>query len=107
MSFFSKVWYRLRSIQYYILLLSVSFLATFIGLIATILGRRFDTNYYVARTFYHIAGPLMGWRFEVEGEEHLTNLEKTKSSAVLLGNHQKYVSCGCSIVCLSLTRAAS
>lgn len=89
MSVLSKAGYYLRSIQYYILLLSVGFLATFIALVATACGKRFDTDYYVARTFYYIAGPLMGWSFDVEGEEHLTNLEKNGKSAVLLGNHQK------------------
>lgn len=89
MSAWSKTVYHLRSIQYYLLLLSVGFLATFIALIATACGRRFDTDYYVARTFYYIAGPLIGWSFDVEGEEHLINLEKTGKSAVLLGNHQK------------------
>ncbi|EJT48875.1 transferase [Trichosporon asahii var. asahii CBS 2479] len=91
MSVLSKAGYYLRSIQYYTLLLSVGFLATFIALVATACGRRFDTDYYVARTFYYIAGPLMGWSFDVEGEEHLTHLEKEGKSAVLLGNHQNVV----------------
>ena len=38
----------------------------------------------------------MGWKFDVEGEEHLWKLEgreagKTGRSAVLVGNHQSFV----------------
>ncbi|KDQ64216.1 hypothetical protein JAAARDRAFT_27841 [Jaapia argillacea MUCL 33604] len=48
-----------------------------------IAGRRFDTNYVVARSFYHLAGTILGIRFTVEGEEHLET-----RPAVLVGNHQ-------------------
>ena len=49
----------------------------------SILGRRFDTNWLVARSFYNICGPLLGIRFVVEGEEHLS-----AHPAIILGNHQ-------------------
>lgn len=81
--------YKLRSLLYYTLLLTVGFFATLIGVVATLCGRRFDTNYYVARTFWHVAGPIVGWKFEVEGEEHLTAASNGEEPAVIIGNHQK------------------
>jgi lysophosphatidate acyltransferase len=67
-----------------------------ISIIATLLGQRLNINWYVARLFYRLASPLVGIKCIVEGEEHLKALmsvekgEKAKS-AVLLGNHQRYV----------------
>lgn len=94
--------FRLRVTLYTITLLSVSLLAVFIGLFCTIIGKRLNTNYYVARTFWLTAGPIMGWKFIVEGEEYLWNLKegeggsggegvagKTGRSAVMVGNHQR------------------
>ncbi|KAI5123380.1 hypothetical protein M0805_006088 [Coniferiporia weirii] len=49
----------------------------------TLAGRRFDINWVVARSFYNLAGGLLGIYFEVEGEEHLST-----KPAVLIGNHQ-------------------
>jgi len=48
-----------------------------------IVGKRFDIDFWTARSFYFVAGNLLGIKFEVEGEEYLN----TKPS-VLLGNHQ-------------------
>lgn len=60
-----------------------------------ILGKRMNTNYIVARTFFNVAGPLMGWKFIVDGEEHLFKLVDPKTgkskSATLVGNHQSFV----------------
>ena len=96
--------FTLRLILYSITLLSVSFLAVFIGLISTILGKRLNTNYYVARTFYHVGGVIMGWKFEVEGEDYLWSVKglgghesvegvagEGGRSAVMVGNHQRRV----------------
>ncbi|PWO00507.1 acyltransferase-domain-containing protein [Tilletiopsis washingtonensis] len=47
-------------------------------------ANRLNTNYYVARSFYLLAGSLTGIRFRVEGEE---NFDKARP-AVLVGNHQ-------------------
>jgi len=94
----TKLIYYTRLTLYTITLLLVSFLAVAEGLILTIAGKRLNTNYYVARSFYYIAGPLMGWKFIVEGEEHLWNLKgvgvegeagKKGRSAVMVGNHQR------------------
>ena len=49
----------------------------------TIVGRRFDINWIVARSFYNLAGRLLDITIEVEGEEHLGT-----RPAVIVGNHQ-------------------
>ncbi|CEL59275.1 lysophosphatidate acyltransferase [Rhizoctonia solani AG-1 IB] len=49
----------------------------------TAMGKRFDINYVVARSFYYVCGPLLGIDFVVEGEEHMST-----PSAVYIGNHQ-------------------
>ncbi|WWD18332.1 hypothetical protein CI109_102782 [Kwoniella shandongensis] len=98
----AHILFQFRLALYTITLLSVSFLAVFIGLICTLVGHRLNTNYFVARTFWHVAGPIMGWKFVVEGEEHLWNMEGTGGegegqaskkgrSAVMVGNHQSFV----------------
>ncbi|WVQ74038.1 hypothetical protein IAR50_003619 [Cryptococcus sp. DSM 104548] len=79
-----------------ILYLSALGMASAWGIVVTILatasGQRFNINYYVARTFYNVARPLVGISIQVEGEEHLDGLltarEGKGQSAVLLGNHQ-------------------
>ena len=98
----ASLFFTLRLLLYVITLLSVSFLAVIIGLVATILGKRLNTNYYVARTFHTIGGTIMGWKFEVEGEEHLWSMKGVEGdqasvgragdsgrSAVMVGNHQR------------------
>jgi len=49
----------------------------------TLLGRRFDINWVVARTFYMLTKTVLGLKLEVEGEEYLS-----KGPAVFLCNHQ-------------------
>ncbi|KAL1408126.1 Phosphatidylinositol N-acetylglucosaminyltransferase GPI3 subunit [Vanrija albida] len=88
------IMWKLRITVYYVLLIFTGFVATFESIIAALLGQRSNTNYYVARTFWYMAGPIIGWKFEVEGEEHLQALASKPSSersAVLLGNHQHVV----------------
>lgn len=48
-----------------------------------VIGRRFDVNYIVARTFYAITKRTFALQIEVEGEEHLST-----RPAVLMANHQ-------------------
>ncbi|KAI0346911.1 1-acylglycerol-3-phosphate O [Trametopsis cervina] len=48
-----------------------------------LIGERFNVNWVVARTFYQVAGPLLGIKLVIEGEEHLVT-----SPAVYVGNHQ-------------------
>lgn len=54
-----------------------------VSIVLTILGRRYDINYYVARSFYFVGGTALGIQFEIEGEHHFDN-----GPAVLVGNHQ-------------------
>ncbi|KAF9226725.1 1-acylglycerol-3-phosphate O [Gyrodon lividus] len=49
----------------------------------TLVGRRHDVNYVVARTFYAVASRALDLKVEVEGEEHL----QTRPT-VMVGNHQ-------------------
>ncbi|WOO79683.1 putative 1-acyl-sn-glycerol-3-phosphate acyltransferase [Vanrija pseudolonga] len=73
-------------------LASASFWGLLISIIATAAGQRYNINYLVARSFYHIAHPLMGLHFDVEGQEHLDGLLTARDgkpqSAVIIGNHQ-------------------
>ncbi|KAJ2967876.1 hypothetical protein NUW54_g13380 [Trametes sanguinea] len=48
-----------------------------------LIGRRFDTFYIVARSFYHLTSRAVGIKLVVEGEEYLET-----RPAVLVGNHQ-------------------
>ncbi|KAG5726671.1 putative 1-acyl-sn-glycerol-3-phosphate acyltransferase [Termitomyces sp. T112] len=50
----------------------------------TIVGRKFDVNYVVAKTFYLLARNVLDLRVEVEGQEHLDNARP----GVLMANHQ-------------------
>ncbi|KAK1921308.1 1-acylglycerol-3-phosphate O-acyltransferase [Papiliotrema laurentii] len=63
-----------------------------ITIVATLTGKRFNINYYVARSFYTVCSPLIGIKVDVEGEEHLSGLVRARGgkgqSAVLVGNHQ-------------------
>ena len=52
----------------------------------TLIGRRFDINWVVARSFYALAGRLLDIELELEGEEHLST-----KPAILVGNHQSMV----------------
>ncbi|KGB74839.2 phosphatidylinositol glycan class A [Cryptococcus deuterogattii R265] len=95
-----EVIYYLNLTLYTVLLLSISFVAVVIAVVCSLTGRRLNTNYYVARTFYHVAGPILGWKFKVEGEQYLWELsgehgggkagEKGRSM-VMVGNHQSFV----------------
>lgn len=86
------IWFKIRLTIYTVTLLTVSLWAVVIAFIATICGKRLNTNYFVARTFYYTAGPIMGWEFEVDGEEHLwAGMDDGGRSAVMVGNHQRYV----------------
>ncbi|KAG0709908.1 hypothetical protein DFH29DRAFT_792958 [Suillus ampliporus] len=49
----------------------------------SLIGRRHDVNYVVARSFYAIASRVLDIQVEVEGEEHLQTCPM-----VMVGNHQ-------------------
>ena len=76
--------------KYYLrLILYVSGIGVFsiwgliVSIWAAILGRRYDINYYIGRSFINCMGPLLGISYEIEGAEHL----ETRPS-VIVGNHQ-------------------
>jgi lysophosphatidate acyltransferase len=60
-----------------------SLLGIVVALPLTLVGRRFDINYVVARSFQKLSSKLLGFEWEVEGEENLL-----KQSAVYLATHQ-------------------
>ncbi|KAK4686994.1 lysophosphatidate acyltransferase, partial [Tremellales sp. Uapishka_1] len=70
----------------------ISIWGVVISILATAAGQRLNINYLVARSFYGACSPLIGIKFEVEGEEHLARLLTARGgrpqSAVLVGNHQ-------------------
>lgn len=49
----------------------------------TLVGRRYDVNYVVARTFYNLVSHALELKVEIEGEEYLQT-----RPAVMVGNHQ-------------------
>lgn len=48
-----------------------------------LVGQTFNVNYVVARSFYNLAGRVLGIKVLLEGEEHLET-----RPAILVGNHQ-------------------
>lgn len=60
---------------------SVWGVVTAIGM--TLAGNRFDINWVVARSFYHLTSRLLGIYIEIEGEEYLST-----RPAVMIMNHQ-------------------
>jgi lysophosphatidate acyltransferase len=49
----------------------------------SIVGRRFDVNFVIARAFHALASRVLGIKIEVEGEEYLET-----RPAVFMSNHQ-------------------
>ncbi|KAF8638544.1 hypothetical protein AX17_002087 [Amanita inopinata Kibby_2008] len=76
--------YYTRVAVYLSALVSVATCSSAIAAGMTLIGRQYDTNYVVARTFYTVCKKVMNLRVEVEGEEYLT----TTRPAVLMMNHQ-------------------
>ncbi len=75
--------YYIRNILYVCTLSFCSTLGFCAALPLSLLGRRHDVNYVVARTFYTIFSRLSGVEIVVEGEEHLK-----MRPCVFVGNHQ-------------------
>lgn len=76
--------YYIRLLLYLSTLGVCSVWGVIVSVTMSLLGQRFNINYITARSFYIIASRILGIRFSVEGEEHLTSL----GPAVLVGNHQ-------------------
>lgn len=64
-------------------MMTVAACSAFIAVGLSLVGRRFDTNYVVARTFHALVGKTLGLQVELEGEEILDT-----RPAVLMLNHQ-------------------
>ena len=80
-------------IHNFLFVCSLSFCSTLgfcVALPLSLVGRRYDVNYVVARTFYAIFGRLVGVAIIVEGEEYL----KTRP-CVFVGNHQSMLDVLC------------
>lgn len=75
--------YYLRTILYLSGIGVFSVWGVIVSIWAAIMGRRYDINYYIARSFVGCMGPLLGISYEIEGAEHL----ETRPS-VIVGNHQ-------------------
>jgi lysophosphatidate acyltransferase len=77
----------------------VSTWGVFVAVGMTLIGRRHDVNYVVARSFYAIASRLLDIRVEVEGEEYLQT-----RPMVMVGNHQSVLDILCLARCVSFTQ---
>lgn len=62
---------------------TVAACAAFVGAAMALVGRKYDVNYVVARTFYAVCTFVLDIRIEVEGEEYLG-----EKPVVLMMNHQ-------------------
>ncbi|KAF8272084.1 hypothetical protein EI94DRAFT_1770020 [Lactarius quietus] len=75
--------YHLHNILFVFGLSICSTIGFCVALPLSLVGRRYDVNYVVARTFYNVFGPLFGVSITVEGEEYLQT-----RPCVFVGNHQ-------------------
>src|SRR6266404_3031045 len=82
--------YHIHNILYVCTLSFCSTLGFCVALPLSLIGRRYDVNYVVARTFYTIFSRLVGIEIIVEGEEYL----KTRP-CVFVGNHQTMLDVHC------------
>ncbi|CAK5275244.1 unnamed protein product [Mycena citricolor] len=81
--------YYSRTVVYVSTMGFVATISAFVAAGMSAMGSRFDVNFVVARTFYYLAGSVLGITIEIEGEEYLRD-EKDGGAmpAVLLANHQ-------------------
>ncbi len=75
--------YYVRAAMYVSVLMSVATCSTAVAASMVLLGRRYDTNFMVARAFYALCKRVMNIHVEVEGEEFLST-----RPAVYMMNHQ-------------------
>ncbi|KAK7470130.1 1-acylglycerol-3-phosphate O-acyltransferase [Stygiomarasmius scandens] len=78
--------YYVRLGMYLTCLTAVASWGAIVAAAMTIVGKRYDVNWVIARTFYHVASRVMDIEVEVEGEEHM----QTKP-AIFLCNHQSFL----------------
>ncbi|KAH9816409.1 hypothetical protein DFH28DRAFT_927184 [Melampsora americana] len=91
-TFSSRSRYYLRMISFIFGLLIGSLTGVVSGIVVSVLNPAWRKNiqWLVARTFYNLVSPLIGWEFVVEGEEFLDSCYKGESN-VLVGNHQSMI----------------
>lgn len=82
--------YHLHNILYVCSLSFCSTLGFCVAFPLSLVGRRYDVNYVVARTFYAIFSRLVGIEIIVEGQEHLNT-----RPCVFVGNHQSMLDVLC------------
>lgn len=58
--------------------------AIILSLALNVVGQPSSIQYWVARSFYYFASPILGWKLRIEGKEHLSD----EGCTVLVGNHQ-------------------
>ncbi|KAG6856998.1 hypothetical protein H0H87_011092 [Tephrocybe sp. NHM501043] len=75
--------YYVRQTLYVGTLMTVAACSVVFAAGLSIVGRKFDVNYVVAKTFYLLARNILDVRIEVEGQEHLD-----ARPGVLMANHQ-------------------
>jgi lysophosphatidate acyltransferase len=63
---------------------AVATYAVFVAAGLALIGKKYDVNNVVARSFYAVASRVLDVKVEIEGEEHLNE----KRPAVLIMNHQ-------------------
>jgi lysophosphatidate acyltransferase len=83
----SRMRYVVRVAGYTLALFATGVWAAGVAAGMALLGRQYDVNYVVARSFYHLVRTTLGLEVEVEGEERLW----TTRPAVLMCNHQSMV----------------
>lgn len=84
--FSPRLRYYLKLTTYTFCIIGTAAWGVIVSLALTAVGKREDINWVIARSFLHLTGPLIGWNFKIEGEEHL-RLPKGQC-AVFVGNHQ-------------------
>ncbi|KAF5388253.1 hypothetical protein D9615_000751 [Tricholomella constricta] len=75
--------YYVRQGVYVGTLMTVAACSVIVAAGMSVVGRRFDVNYVVARTFYALARNVLQVEVQVEGEEYLDT-----RPAILMANHQ-------------------
>ncbi|KDQ08241.1 hypothetical protein BOTBODRAFT_89104, partial [Botryobasidium botryosum FD-172 SS1] len=75
--------YYCRLTAFTLAFFACAFYGVVVSLAAYAAGRRYDLSWMVARSFKLVAGSLLDVKFEVEGEEYLS-----QGPALYVGNHQ-------------------
>lgn len=75
--------YYVGLFAFFILMFICSVWGVLIAIPMTLIGRRYDVNYLVARTFYELASRWLNITVTVEGEEYLDT-----QPAMFVANHQ-------------------